>query len=42
MVTEWGTGTADGNGRLDETETRLWWEFMEGHQLSWCNWSIAD
>ena len=42
MVTEWGTGTADGNGMLDEAETRLWWEFMERHQLSWCNWSIAD
>ena len=42
MVTEWGTGAADGNGMLDEAETRLWWEFMEHHQLSWCNWSIAD
>jgi endoglucanase len=42
FVTEWGTGSADGNGKLDEAETRLWWEFMERHQLSWCNWSVAD
>lgn len=42
MVTEWGTGAADGDGTLDEAETKLWWEFMERHQLSWCNWSIAD
>lgn len=42
FVTEWGTGSADGNGKLDEAETRLWWDFMERHQLSWCNWSVTD
>lgn len=42
FVTEWGTGSADGNGALDEAETRRWWDFMEQHRLSWCNWSIAD
>ena len=41
-MTEWGTGSADGNGALDEAETRRWWDFMEQHRLSWCNWSIAD
>ncbi len=42
FVTEWGTGSADGNGKLDEAETRRWLEFMERNQLSWCNWSVAD
>ena len=42
MVTEWGTGSADGNGKLDSTETRKWLEFMDRHKLSWANWSVAD
>ncbi|MEO8333941.1 MAG: glycoside hydrolase family 5 protein [bacterium] len=42
MVTEWGTGSADGNGMLDSTETRKWLAFMDEHKLSWANWSVAD
>jgi len=42
FVTEWGTCEASGNGKLDEEECRLWFTFMEKHNLSWCNWSIAD
>lgn len=42
MVTEWGTSEASGNGKLDDDETRKWWEFMEQNHLSWCNWSLAD
>ncbi len=42
MVTEWGTGSADGNGQLDSTETRKWLAFMDDHKLSWANWSVAD
>lgn len=42
FVTEWGTCEASGNGKLDEQECRLWFSFMEKHNLSWCNWSIAD
>ncbi len=42
MVTEWGTGSADGNGRLDTESTRAWVEFMERNSLSRCNWSVAD
>ena len=42
FVTEWGTSEASGNGILDEAETRLWWAFMETHQLSHLNWSIID
>lgn len=42
MVTEWGTSEATGDGELNEEETRRWWEFMDKHRLSWCNWSVAD
>ena len=42
MVTEWGASEASGNGRLDEEETRKWWDFMEQNHLSWCNWSVTD
>jgi endoglucanase len=42
MVTEWGTSEANGSGKLDEEETRAWLAFMDEHQLSWCNWSVAD
>ncbi len=42
FVTEWGTGEANGAGKLDEVETRRWWDFMDQNRLSWCNWSITD
>lgn len=42
FVTEWGTGEANGAGKLDEAETRRWWDFMDQNHLSWCNWSITD
>ena len=42
MVTEWGTSEASGGGKLDYEETKKWLEFMDRHQLSWCNWSVAD
>jgi endoglucanase len=42
FVSEWGTCAASGNGKLDSTETRKWWDFMDQYKMSWCNWSIAD
>lgn len=42
FVTEWGTSEASGNGKLDYDETQRWLDFMKEHQLSWCNWSLAD
>lgn len=42
MVTEFGTTEASGDGFIDKDEMRLWWDFMEKHKISWCNWSIAD
>jgi endoglucanase len=42
MVTEWGTSEANGSGKRDQAETRVWLDFMDEHQLSWCNWSVTD
>ena len=42
FVTEFGTCVATGNGFLDTAETEEWFEFMDKHHLSWCNWSIAN
>ncbi len=42
MVTEWGTSEANGDGHLAVEETRVWLNFMDANELSWCNWSVAD
>jgi len=42
FVTEWGTGTADGAGKIDVESTRSWMKFMQQWQLSHCNWGIYD
>jgi len=41
-VTECGTTEASGDGPVDYDETRKWWEFLDAHHISWCNWSVAD
>lgn len=42
FVTEWGTCNADGNGPIDQASVREWMAFIRRHDLSHCNWSIAD
>ena len=42
FVSEFGTCEYTGNGALDTTSTREWWDFLDKHKISWCNWSIAD
>lgn len=42
MVTEFGITEATGDGFIDESQARAWWDFMDEHKISWCNWSIAD
>ncbi|WP_246853639.1 glycoside hydrolase family 5 protein [Rufibacter aurantiacus] len=42
FVTEFGTCAADGNGKVDEAESKAWWAFLDQHQISWCNWSVAN
>jgi endoglucanase len=42
MVTEWGVGEANGNGRFSKKKTKIWLQWMEANQLSWVNWNITD
>lgn len=42
MVTEYGTTDADGDGDVAMEETQRWWDFMDTHNLSYCNWSVSD
>lgn len=42
FVTEYGITEYSGDGFVDEAEARIWWDFLDENQISWCNWSIAD
>jgi len=42
FVSEFGTCESNGSGVMDVIEVEKWMNFMEYHQISWCNWSIAD
>lgn len=42
FATEFGTCLASGDGFLDSVSTMQWFEFLDKHAISWCNWSIAD
>jgi endoglucanase len=42
FVTEWGTCSADGNGSINEGETRTWLSFLSGQSISWANWALND
>ncbi|MEJ2664437.1 MAG: glycoside hydrolase family 5 protein, partial [Spirochaetia bacterium] len=47
FVTEWGTTLYDG-GQPDTSDkcfinaAQEWVSYMDGHFLSWCNWSVSD
>jgi len=42
FVSEFGTCESNGSGVMDVVEVETWMNFMEYHQISWCNWSLAD
>ncbi|MBN1925052.1 MAG: glycoside hydrolase family 5 protein [Prolixibacteraceae bacterium] len=42
FVTEYGTTDANGDGPVYADETRMWWDWMDKHHISHCNWSVAD
>jgi len=42
FVTEWGTVSARGDGRVAAKETARWMEFLRANQLSHCNWALND
>ncbi len=41
-VTEYGTCESNGDGPIAFEELKMWYEFMEEHKISWCNWSVVD
>ena len=42
MITEWGVGESDGNGKFDTEKTKRWLNWLEANHLSWVNWNITD
>ncbi len=42
MITEWGVGEANGNGKFDLDENKTWLDWMEANHISWVNWNITD
>ena len=42
FVTEFGTVNADGGGAVDVASANTWFDFLDEHHLSYCNWSLCD
>jgi len=42
IVTEWGVGESNGNGKFDRTLVKAWFDWMEKNKLSWTNWNLTD
>jgi len=42
FVSEWGLSEASGDGNINLVESKLWTDFFELYNLSWCNWSIMN
>ncbi len=42
IVTEWGVGESNGDGKFDRKLVKPWVQWMEDNKLSWTNWNITD
>jgi len=42
FVSEWGSCEASGDGRLDLTETQVWHDFLDEHDISDAAWALND
>ena len=42
FVTEYGTCDASGDRNYNEAESNIWFDFLEEHMLSSCNWSVGN
>ncbi len=42
MVTEWGTISATGDGKVDYQSTNEWMKFLSENKISHLNWSVND
>lgn len=42
MITEWGVGESDGDGKFDLDKNSAWLKWVDQHKLSWTNWNLTD
>lgn len=42
FISEWGTGNLDGDGVVNEENTRTFLSYLNEHQISWINWSLSN
>ncbi|MFI5137418.1 MAG: glycoside hydrolase family 5 protein [Sphingobacteriales bacterium] len=42
IVTEWGVGESNGNGKFDRELVKAWFRWMEDNKLSSANWNVTD
>jgi len=42
IITEWGIGESNGDGKFDPALVNTWFDWMEKNKLSWVNWNITD
>ncbi len=42
MVTEWGVGESNGDGKFDLAKNATWIKWMDQNKLSWTNWNLTD
>jgi len=42
IISEWGSVTYTGDGKLDEKSTRDWMDFAKAHNLTHLNWAVSD
>lgn len=42
FVTEFGTVNADGGGAVDQNSSNIWFDWLDQHKISHCNWSLCD
>lgn len=42
MVTEWGVGESNGDGKFDKDEVNNWMQWLNDNHMSWTNWNLTD
>ncbi|MDP4181251.1 MAG: carbohydrate-binding domain-containing protein, partial [Bacillota bacterium] len=42
FATEWGTSQADGNNGPFLDNADVWLDYLNGNNISWCNWSLTN
>jgi len=42
FVSEFGTCSSSGDGGVNVGNSNTWWDKLDQHGVSWCNWAISD